>query len=287
MIFSKPEARSLISSDFCCPLNFRKRFSPSLLSSSFPCLLLKNKQQGLINCLLTHPFNLTQQTRSEVWDSIVLKFFWTPFPHAPSYFVGLMLGYILYNRNINQLTRNQVKYGWFAFGVCYLTILFGTYNWNNNAPYSRITSTVYYNVSQVFWSFATGWAILACATGHGGWLNRFLSSPVFVPFGRATYMTYLSHMLIVMSYPAKMNLLIEPSYLVFLYIFISNLFLAYALGIFLTLVYESPILHLQKLLVTRMASKFNEDTTSSKLSDEEKVARVSLYTRQPVPSADH
>lgn len=216
----------------------------------------------------------------------MLKYFWTPYPHAPSYFVGLLLGYMLYNRSISKLTRSQVRYGWLAFIVCYLTILFGTYNWNNNAPYSRLTSTVYYNVSQVFWSLATGWAILACALGHGGWLNSFLSSPVFVPLGRATYMTYLSHMLIVMSYPAKMNLLIEPSYVVFLYIFISNLFLSYVLGIFLTLVYESPILHLQKLLVSNMANKFNDDSVqqASKIRETEKVVRVSLYDQQQVES---
>lgn len=210
----------------------------------------------------------------------MLKYFWTPYPHAPSYFVGLMLGYALYNRSISRLSKAQVRYGWLAFTVCYLTILFGTYSWNNNAPYSRITSTVYYNMSQVFWSLATGWAILACALGHGGWLNKFLSSPIFVPLGRVSYMTYLSHMLIIMSYPAKMNLVIEPSYVVFLYIFISNLFLSYALGVILTLVYESPILHLQKLLVTNMAQKFNDDTSSSKIS--EKAVRVSLYSQQPI-----
>lgn len=101
-------------------------------------------------------------------------------------------------------------------------------------------------------------------------------------------MTYLSHMIIVMAYPAKMNLLIEPSYVVFLYIFISNLFLSYALGIFLTLVYESPILHLQKLLVSRMAMKFNEEgpkcNNKNNNSDEQKVVRVSLYTPQQVPT---
>jgi hypothetical protein len=196
---------------------------------------------------------------SEIWDEIVLKYFWTPFPHAPSYFTGLLLGYALYNRSINQLTRRQVRLGWLAFVVCYCSVLFGTYSWNLNAPYSRWASTAYYNLSQVFWALATGWAILACALGEGGWLNEFLSSPVFIPLGRATYMTYLSHMLIVMSYPAKMNQLIEPSYIIFLYIFISNLVLSYALGICLTLVYESPILHLQKLIVTKMASKFNDD----------------------------
>lgn len=186
------------------------------------------------------------------------------------------------------MTKTQVRYGWIAFAVCYLSILFGTYSWNNNAPYARLTSTIYYNLSQVFWSFATGWAILACAMGHGGWLNTFLSSPVFVPLGRATYMTYLSHMLIVMSYPAKMNLLIEPSYVVFLYIFISNLILAYTLGIFLTLVYESPILHLQKLLVTNMAQKFNEEQNANNkiAKGSENVVRVSLYAPQPVPTAE-
>lgn len=216
----------------------------------------------------------------------MLKYFWTPYPHAPSYFVGLLLGYALYNRSIGQLTRRQVRLGWLAFVVCYAGILFGTYSWNLNAPYSREASTAYYNLSQIFWSLATGWAILACALGEGGWLNDFLSSPVFIPLGRATYMTYLSHMLIVMSYPAKMNQLMEPSYIVFLYIFISNLVLSYALGICLTLVYESPILHLQKLLVARMASKFNEDprmkrgnTGAEADDDEQRAVRVSLYTQ--------
>ena len=111
-------------------------------------------------------------------------------------------------------------------------------------------------------------------------------------------MTYLSHMIIVMAYPAKMNLLIEPSYVVFLYIFISNLFLSYALGIFLTLVYESPILHLQKLLVSNMAHKCNKEDNNNNNNNnnhidqaksarsEEKVVRMSLYTKQPVPDTD-
>lgn len=246
-----------------------------------------------VSCYLhyanSYPPNMlpTLLQRYEVWYSIVLKYFWTPYPHAPAYFVGLILGYVLYTRSINTLTKRQVRLGWVAFTICYLSILFGTYSWNNNSPYSRITSTVYYNLSQLFWALSTGWAILACALGYGGWLNSFLSAPAFIPLGRATYMTYLSHMIIVMSYPAKMNLLIEPSYVVFFYIFISNLVLSYALGITLTLVYESPILHLQKSLVSSMAQKYNDVSTPSirsneMMSESEKVVRVSLYTEQQV-----
>lgn len=112
-------------------------------------------------------------------------------------------------------------------------------------------------------------------------------------------MTYLSHMLIVMSYPAKMNMLIEPSYIVFLYIFISNLFLSYALGIFLTLVYESPLVHLQKLVVKNMATQAGQEGLQTKEKSRSKNntnnkngeghndvldARVALYAKQPVPT---
>lgn len=221
------------------------------------------------------------RNNSEVWDSIVLKYFWTPYPHAPAYFVGLLLGYLLYERHLVRLTRFQVRVGWCLFAFSYLIILFGTYSWNNNAPYSRLTSTLYYNTSQVFWALATGWAILACALGHGGCLNSFLSSPVFIPLGRSTYMTYLSHMLIVMAYPAKMNLLIEPSYIVFLYIFISNLVLSYALGIVLTLVYESPILGLQKMLISSMATKFNPQDGAPKTRGENATAESLGMTPKP------
>lgn len=100
-------------------------------------------------------------------------------------------------------------------------------------------------------------------------------------------MTYLSHMLIVISYPAKMNLLIEPSYLVFLYIFISNLFLSYMFGFVLTLVYESPILHFQKRLVSNMAHKFNHDPSSTKSNaNSEKMTRIALYSSAPQENPD-
>lgn len=237
-----------------------------------------------------------------MWDSIVLRYFWTPYPHAAAYFTGLILGYVLYSRNscLVNLSRCQVRFCWCLFTLSYLVILYGTYFWNKNAPYSAITSTLYYNVSQVVWALATGWAIMACALGHGGFLNDFLSSPFFIPLGRSTYMTYLSHMLIVMAYPAKMNLLIEPSYIVFLYIFISNLFLSYALGIFLTLVYESPILHLQKLLVSSMAtsvklshSQTNNSTVRQPTGKQpvaqneelDKSVRVALYAHEQTNGA--
>lgn len=264
--------------------------------------LLKSKLKGYLAAILiggsmtmvsvylhftnAYPPNMlpTLLQRYEIWDSIVLKYFWTPYPHAAAYFTGLILGYLLYNRkSINQFSRRQVRLGWLTFLVCYLAILFGTYKWNNNSPYDKLTSTLYYNLSQLFWSFSTAWLILACALGHGGWLNDFLSSPLFIPLGRATYMTYLSHMIIVMSYPAKMNLLIEPSYVVFLYIFISNLVLSYGLGIVLTLVYESPILRLQKILVTNMAQKFVPDDQKQPTSKSLRAAKKQqqLFNNHP------
>ncbi|KAG9510743.1 Nose resistant to fluoxetine protein 6, partial [Fragariocoptes setiger] len=173
-----------------------------------------------------------------------------------------------------------VRNGWLAFTVIYLTILFGTYQWNNASPYTRLGAAVYYNTSQVMWALATAWAILACVIGRGGFVNRFLSSPIWIPLGRATYMTYLAHMMVVMSFPATMNQLIEPSYHMFLYIFVSNLVLSYLLGITLTVVYESPLLHLQKLALTALLLR-----TEPKSSDEKDATKTAaLIAASPVAS---
>lgn len=196
----------------------------------------------------------THLQRFEVWTKLILNFFWTPFPHAPAYFVGLVLGYVLFDKQKIRLTQRQVRFGWTFFVFSYIIALYGTYFWNNNYAYTRLQSSLFYNSAQILWALATGWAILACSLGHGSWINSFLSAPIFVPLGRATYMTYLAHMLVVMYYSGRANMLIEPSKIVFTYIFLSNIIISYILGIILTLVYESPILHLQKLLVRKMAA---------------------------------
>lgn len=37
------------------------------------------------------------------------------------------------------------------------------------------------------------WIVVACSSGHGGYVNKILSAPVIYPFSRVTYCAYLVH----------------------------------------------------------------------------------------------
>lgn len=148
-------------------------------------------------------------------------FFHRPYPHAASYFIGIALGYVLANRTIKKLSKSQIYQGWFICAAGIFVSLWGSYYWNLGAPYSQLQATLYYNMCQILWPISIAWIILACSLGYGGYVDSILSAKCFVPLGRITYMTYLSHALIIYFHSACMNIPVEPSMLLFVSRFIT------------------------------------------------------------------
>lgn len=195
--------------------------------------------------------------RYEVQSEQTKMFFHRPYPHAASYFIGTALGYVLANKSMKKLTPSQIWQGWFVSASGLIISLWGSYFWNLGASYNQLQATIYYHLCQILWPISVGWIILACSLGHGGPVNSILSARIFVPLGRITYMTYLSHALVIYFHAGSMNVPEEPSMMLFTYAFIANTTLSILLGIFLTVVYESPILNLQKNLFAYLINKFD------------------------------
>lgn len=152
---------------------------------------------------------------SEVQTEQTKLFFHRPYPHAASYFIGTALGYLMANRSIKKLARPQVLQGWLVCSVGLIVSLWGSYYWNLGAAYTQVQATLYYHLCQILWPLSIAWIILACSLGHGGLVDTILSAPIFVPLGRITYMTYLSHALIIYYHSASMAIPVEPSMLLF------------------------------------------------------------------------
>lgn len=195
--------------------------------------------------------------RYEVVSEQTKWFFHRPYPHAASYFIGVALGYVLANKTVKKLTQSQVYQGWTVCALGLVVSLWGSYYWNLGAPYTQLQATLYYNLCQILWPISISWIILACSLGHAGIVSSLLSARCFVPLGRVTYMTYLSHALIIYYYSASTSIPVEPSMLLFIYLFVANSFLSIVLGILLTVVYESPILNLQKHMFAYLTTKFD------------------------------
>lgn len=201
--------------------------------------------------------------RYEIRSEQTKVFFHRPYPHAASYFIGIALGYVLANKTVKKLSQSQVVQGWLVASFGLIVSLWGTYYWNLGAPYTQLQATLYYNLCQLLWPISIAWIILACSLGHGGFVSSILSARCFVPLGRITYMTYLSHSLVIYYHTARMNMTVEPSMMFFIYLFIANAFISLALGVILTVMYESPILNLQKQLFTYLTDKFDPTKPSS------------------------
>merc|ERR1711872_554494 len=98
------------------------------------------------------------------------------------------------------------------------------------------------------WGLALAWIIFACARGYGGPIDLFLSWGFWAPLAKITYSCYLIHFGVInwtLSMPSYRVLAVQP-YLVFRCI--GNVCVAMFFGLVMVGLFESPMMHLEKLL---------------------------------------
>lgn len=181
-------------------------------------------------------------------------FFHRPYPHAASYFIGLALGYLYAVGKLKPLSLFKQLLCWLVVISSLFTTLLGPYNWNKGNPYTRLEATIYYMSCQLLWPLGVGCLIVLCLLGHATWLNKLLSARIFVPLSRITYMTYLTHILVVYYLAASLQRTYEPTTINLTYICLANLIVSLCLAVVLSLIYEAPITRLLKRFEVR---KFN------------------------------
>lgn len=55
------------------------------------------------------------------------------------------------------------------------------------------SAAAYSSLSHTAWAMSLAWIVVACSSGHGGYVNKLLSAPIIYPFSRVTYCAYLVH----------------------------------------------------------------------------------------------
>lgn len=188
-----------------------------------------------------------------MWSQMTLEFFWTPHAHALPYFFGFYLGYLM-ARDSSKLaawfSAKRARLGWSLALVSLALQSYSTYFWViGRWRYTPLQSTVFHLISAAVWSLCLAWIIVACHFGHGGLINRLLSCKLFAVLGKASYVVYLSHFLVLFTFFGGQNLLLEPTRLTMLYVIVGNVFFAMLLGSLLSAVYETPWLKTQRRIM--------------------------------------
>lgn len=177
---------------------------------------------------------------------------------ATPYVIGIFLGYYLNDlRKKNkklQLSKVKILLCWIvATGLC-LSVILGNFQFFRSVddhPYNRAESSAFIGLHRVAWSVGISWIIIACLYGYGGFINTILSWKLFVPLSRLTYCIFLIHLAVIQY---QLGTLRTSSYFQdfhIVHLFFGDLTFSIIFSIVLSLMFESPVLVLEKLLLRK------------------------------------
>ncbi|XP_013404082.1 nose resistant to fluoxetine protein 6 [Lingula anatina] len=180
-------------------------------------------------------------------------YYMLPWCRVGPYLVGLVVGYILYKTDLKlKMHKAVVALGWFLSVSLVTVIVYVKYDEVKNGYWELEPNIAYTVVTKPLWAAALGWIIVACATGYGGFINTILSWSPWVPLGRLTYAVYLVHSYIQVVYVwggRTTNITVSDfSQTIF---FTAFLVLSYVAGLVASLLFEVPMLGVEKILLKK------------------------------------
>ena len=176
-----------------------------------------------------------------------------PWARMSVYIVGFLTGIFLHTIRC-RLKMNKVTsiLGWCLATGTALAVVYGMYDHNKNSTVMSLTASgLYVSLSRTAWSLSLAWLVLACATGHGGPVNWFLSWKIWAPLGRLTYAAYLVHPIILNCYLFNLLTPLHFTDLTLIYIFVSNLIFSYVVAYVVSMAVEAPMMAIEKLILNK------------------------------------
>ncbi|GIY98686.1 nose resistant to fluoxetine protein 6 [Caerostris extrusa] len=187
------------------------------------------------------------------WTDFMNKIYSKPYTRISAYLVGILLAYFLYKRNQSnspKLNKVTLSVGWIVASGVTLACVFGLYNHQQ----TLIEACFYNSLSRTCFACGLSWVIFVCVTGQGGVVNSILSWKVWIPVSRLTYCAYLVHLMVIQYVFFTMRRLFEFSHITMILYFIGILFMSYIAALITSLLFESPVIRLERLIRNKFKS---------------------------------
>ncbi|XP_023289003.1 nose resistant to fluoxetine protein 6, partial [Orussus abietinus] len=203
------------------------------------------------------------------------------YTRATPWLIGVLLGYIMFSKNF-EYRRLYAALGWSlavaSFVIC--AVAYRTFQ-NKDYKYDIVWETTYPVASRTLWGIGIAWIIFACLQKSSGPVSKFLSLPIFIPLSRLSYCIYLVHVILqCMRVAARRTPMYFSRSLVFTS-FLSSLVMSIVIGLFFSMLFESPVMILEKMLTRRVKSDKDEYRRDLVRSDDEESA-----ARDPPPAEE-
>ncbi|XP_072158864.1 O-acyltransferase like protein-like [Bemisia tabaci] len=173
------------------------------------------------------------------------KIYDKPWTRFGPYMVGMSVGWILFKTDCSiKFSKRASICGWTASTLGLLGLLVGLYGQDLHP----VTAASYSALSHSLWALCLAWIVIACSTGKGGVVNRFLSSPLWYPYSRVTYCAYLVHPIVMRSMVMTRDSPVHLSVITITVFFFGQLVVSYIFSFLLSLAFEAPVVSLLRLI---------------------------------------
>lgn len=173
------------------------------------------------------------------------KIYDKPWTRFGPYLIGMIVGWILFKTDCNiPMKKVTIISGWLFCTVGMLSLIYGLHK----KQLDSITAAAYSSLSHTAWAVGLSWIVIACSTGHGGYVNSLLSCKLLIPFSRTTYCAYLIHPIIIRLVVMKRDSPVHLSEETIAVMFLGQLTASYILAFALSLAFEAPIVSLLKII---------------------------------------
>nr|CAD7415766.1 unnamed protein product [Timema poppensis] len=167
-----------------------------------------------------------------------------PWTRIGPYLVGMSIGYLLYRKNCTiSINKYVVLLGWTLALTCTSCVVYGLYY----VDLTPVTSATYVSLSHTVWACAMAWILVACCTGHGGYVNAVLSWRYLFPLSRLSYCAYLVHPVLmrsaVLNYDSSIHITRDIVFIWYFGFVVSS----YAVAFPLALDFEAPVISIFKM----------------------------------------
>ncbi|KAH6934659.1 hypothetical protein HPB50_026720 [Hyalomma asiaticum] len=140
------------------------------------------------------PFMIFPGPILQVMSKTVNEYYLRPYYHAVCYFSGSVAYLLIDDFRKRKISKTVQVIGWGVSMVCALLCVFVKLAWYRSMnPTSEAVKLLAAFLDRMLWAVSLSWITLACSSGRGGFVGKFLSWNAFVPLSKLSYGVYLIH----------------------------------------------------------------------------------------------
>ncbi|XP_057653859.1 nose resistant to fluoxetine protein 6-like isoform X1 [Diorhabda carinulata] len=185
-------------------------------------------------------------------DVYMNQYYFKTETRATPWLLGAILGYVLSRTDkIIKLGRIHLICLWVLNLTIIVTCILSGHSTLRSSDYRRLENSLAIALVRPFFATSVGWIIWACATEHGGIINKFLSLSIFQFLNKFIFSVYLLHVTILKIIFLSVKTPMYFGIFNMVYDVCGILMIMFWVSILWILVFESPLIEIEKMIFSK------------------------------------